>query len=299
MSSGKSRSHARARSKSGKSSPTVDQNRGPWLSSRRCASSCDHVVDDLHREVHQSPVQPDGSIGRAAAPARARRRQGPSARRASQPLGEHRNALGEDFARACLQPGLHAVAQLLLAGTRRQPHPQQVAVSSDAARARVDRQRERGAQEAQRRTVVPADRDPLATRFVVAPFDQLAQDPARLLLQRSLDLAHRHPARSSDPQAAVVDDETDRAPARAAQLVVNRLLAQHRRAHAGGRAHGRRRRRGRQVEQRQGQLERRVGDGLRAGRGFAGRIRAARGGSVWWTFQAIGSFVAPVCASLR
>src|SRR5690606_1141818 len=147
-----------------------------------------------------------------------------------------------------------------------------------------------------RRAVVPANGDPLATRLVRTPLDQLAQDPARLFLQRALDLRKRNPARRGHAQVAVVDHEADRAPARAPQLVVHRLRAQQRRAQA--RRHPRRRRRRggrRQVEQRQGQLQRSVGDGLDWRPALAGAAACVM--TVERTCQAIGSFVAPGAAS--
>jgi hypothetical protein len=135
---------------------------------------------------------------------------------------------------------------------------------------------------------------------VVAPLDQLSQDPALLVGDRGVDLGHGDPARRGHAQPRVVDVEADGAPPRAAQLVLDGVRAELRdpasasgwrdarlvrRRHAGARrALGRDpgRQRGRRIEQRQRQLQRGVArraheftESLHAGRLMEGSGRRA------------------------
>jgi hypothetical protein len=67
--------------------------------------------------------------------------------------------------------------------------------------------------------------DPLAP---FAGLMELAQDPGRFALDRSVDLVQRHPLGSRDNQTLRADNETDIAAARAPELVGDQRRAQQR-----------------------------------------------------------------------
>ena len=251
--------------------------------------------------MHQPPVQPDRAVGCAAAPAGARRRQPPARRSPAEPAGVDRQALLEQRARLALQPRLHRVAQLLGVRLGRQPHAQHVAVEPDPGGAGVQAHRQLPPHERHPAAVLPAHREPLAPLGVFAPLDELAQDPVLLVGDRRVDLGQGDPARRGHAQPGVVDIEADRAPPRAAKLVLDRVARELRHAPAPAgrrdarlgrrrrarrrvsrrsrlgarRPHDRRagRQRGRRVEQRQRQLQRGV---ARRTREFTESLHAGR-----------------------
>ena len=200
----------------------------------------DHVVDQAHREMHEAPAQADLAVGRAAAPARGGGGQRIRAMPHTQALGIHVEPLAEQPARLRLQPALHAILDLLLGGRGRQAKMQHARIGIEHQRAdgRLQLERDRLAQEGQRRAILPLHRRQHAACGAGAPFRQLGEDPLLLFGDGVLDLTQRDPTRRGDRQPPVIDDKADGAPRRALEVVHQRTLAQRQATLVGAKRYG-------------------------------------------------------------
>ena len=179
--------------------------------------------------MHQAPGEADAAARHAHAPLRARVRQRERGRGQADARRVVRDARREDLQRARLEPGEQhaphgAPPVRIAAATMRSSVPGEV----DGAPAARDDERDLPAVQGQRLAVLAEKQARLARRGALV---QLAQDPARLLVQEALDLAPRRAQGRAHRKAVLADLDGDGAAAPALEAVFHRAPVQQRKPH--------------------------------------------------------------------